>query len=172
MEELNKIKRSNIRIIIAILLVIIYFIITVNWYYSASEELRQKANDWQAGREVNAVYGNIGSYIGNNKMGIVVKELCDRVLRGNLQRIGSNKIVNLNEIKLIYIKEGDISQLKTREDWANSDAVYKPEDIINLRDTISTDCKYDIKMSGDEQGFIIGIGIIKKGRVQNIENEE
>lgn len=172
MEELNKIKRSNIRIIIAILLVIIYFIITVNWYYSASEELRQKANDWQTVREIEKIFGNIGSYIGNNKMGIVVKELCDKVLRGNSQIIGSRQIVNLNEIKLIYIKEGDISQLKTREDWANSDAFYKPEDIINLRDTISTDCKYDIKMSGDEQGLIIGIGIIKKDRVQNIENEE
>lgn len=95
-------------------------------------------------------------------MGIVVKELCDKVLRGNLQIIGSKQIVNLNEIKLIYIKEGDTNQLKTREDWKNSGAFYKPEDIIKFRDAISTDCKYDIKKSGDEQGLIIGIGIIKK----------
>ena len=130
MEELKKIRRSNIRVIVAIILVIIDFSIVTNWYYKESEALRQKANDWQTVREVEKIFGNIGSYIGNNKMGIVVKELCDKVLRGNSQIIGSKQIVNLNEIK--------------------------------FRDAISTDCKYDIKMSGDEQGLIIGIGIIKK----------
>ncbi|MCI9087427.1 MAG: hypothetical protein HFJ32_02570 [Clostridia bacterium] len=170
MEELKKIKRSNIRVIIAIILVILYFIVTVNWYYSSLEELRQRAKSYVR-KEIGLLNAQIGSYVGKNKMGIVVKELCDTVIKSNSQMEGSNQKIVFDKSNLVFIKEGNISQLEKREDWENSDAFYKPEDIINLRDAISTNCKYDVNVSYDEQGVIIGIGIMQKGTVQNMENE-
>jgi len=170
MEELKKIKRSNIRVMIAIILVILYFIVTVNWYYSSLEELRQRAK-WYTREKIEVLNTKIGHYVGENKMGIVVKELCDTVIRSNSQMEGSKQKIVFDKSNLVFIKEGNISQLKKREDWENSDAFYKPEDIINLRDAISTNCKYDVNVSCDEQGFIIGIGIMQKDMIQNMENE-
>lgn len=173
MEELKKIRKSSIRVIVAIIVVIIYFIITVNWYESASEDLRQRQreNEWYAKREIERFNAQIGYYVGNNKMGIAVKELCDMIVRSNSQMEGSNSKILFDRSKLVFIKEGNISQLEKREDWENSDAFYKPEDIISLWDAISTNCKYDVNVSYDEQGYIIGVGIIQKDMTQNIESE-
>lgn len=171
MEELKKIRRSSIRVIVAIIVVIIYFIITVNWYDSASKDLRQREIEWHAKREIERFNAKIGYYVGNNKMGIAVKELCDVIVRSNSQMEGSNQKILFDRSKLVFIKEGNISQLEKREDWENSDAFYKPEDIISLRDAISTNCKYDVNASCDEQGYIIGVGIIQKDTTQNMESE-
>jgi len=169
MEELKKIRRSNIRVIIAIILVIIYFVATINWYNRASEELRQRAK-WYTKREIEVFNAKMGYYVGKNKMGIVVKELCDIVIKSNAQMEGSNQKIVFDRSNLVFIKEGNISQLEKREDWENSDAFYKPEDIISLRDAISTNYKYDVNASCDEQGVIIGIGIMQKDTIQDMEN--
>ena len=80
-------------------------------------------------------------------------------------------INSVNEDKRVFVKEGDISQLKTKEDWENSNAVYKIEEIEKLRNSIYNSLRYDVSASYDEQGFIIGIGITQKNMAQNVENE-
>lgn len=161
MDELKRIRRSNIRVIIAIILVIIYFIITVNWYDNALEEIRKSEREWNIRKIVEPFNTKMSWYIGNNKIGSSVKALCGVVITIN----------SVNEDKRVFVKEGDISQLKTKEDWENSNAVYKIEEIEKLRNSIYNSLRYDVSASYDEQGFIIGIGITQKSMVQNLENE-
>ena len=96
---------------------------------------------------------------GYNKQGAVARLLYTTVITNNSQWIGTD-----DESRIVYIKMGDITELDTREKWKNSDAIYEPMELSNIRNSIA---------SYDEKGMIMGIGIIEKpsnNTVQNIMN--
>ena len=95
---------------------------------------------------------------GYNKQGAVARLLYTTVITNNSQWIGTD-----DESRIVYIKMGDITELDTREKWKNSDAIYEPMELSNIRNSIAY----------DEKGMIMGIGIIEKpsnNTVQNIMN--
>ena len=105
---------------------------------------------------------------GYNKQGAVARSLYTTVITNNSQWIGLD-----DESRIVYIKRGDITELDTREKWKNSDAIYEPMELSNIRNSIASWKRYDITASYDEKGMIMGIGIIEKtssNTVQNIMN--
>lgn len=157
MEELKKIKKSNIRIIIAIILVVlssISIIITYNRYLEEERERARSSNTIRT--EAEQFNSKFMMYLaGKNQTAAMVKALCKNV-------ITSNAVYEDDESKQVYIKEGDISQLYTREQWRNSGAYYTAEDIAKLRDKIFSTDRYCVEICYEDMtGLVMGIGITK-----------
>lgn len=157
MEELNKIKKSNIRIIIAIILVILSSIQIIITYHNYLEEERERirnSNNYSIRTEVEYFNSKFAWAAGNNITAAKVKDLCKIVIMNNA--------TDEDITRQVFIKEGDISQLHTREQWQNSGAYYTAEDIAKLRDRILSTDKYKVEMCSEHTtGLVLGIGITK-----------
>lgn len=156
MEELKKIKKSNIRIIIAIILVVLSSISIIITYNRYLEEERERARSSNTIRTEAEQFNSKFMYLaGKNQTAAMVKALCNNV-------ITSNAVYEDDESKQVYIKEGDISQLYTREQWRNSGAYYTAEDIAKLRDKIFSTDRYCVEICYEDMpGLVMGIGITK-----------
>lgn len=166
MEELKKIKKSNIRMILAIILVIlssISIIMTYDGYLKAERERIKNANAIH--NYIERFNSKFASLAGKNKTAAMVKTLYTNIITNNA---GYADDVS----RQVFVKEGDISQLSTREEWKNSGAYYIAEDIAKLRDKIFVTTRYNVEICyEDRTGLVMGIGITTVEDVGNNVNE-
>ena len=120
-------------------------------------ELSNSASEWMEERwrqEIEQLNSRFAPYIGNDRLGAKTRELCDKIRMSNWA---------INESWAVYIRFGDITGLDTREKWKNSDATCDDDEILSLmRTKINGMLKYDISASYDENGRIMGVGIIER----------
>lgn len=167
-EEINvhTSKRKKVKLVILLLILILITVACSVPFVTLFKE--DNCAVWGlSAQEIESFNSKFISNVGYNKQGSVARHLCSIVITNNYQWLGDD------ESRIVYIKMGDITGLDTREKWKNSDAIYEPMELSNIRNSIASWKRYDITASYDEKGMIMGIGIIEKpssNTVQNIMN--
>lgn len=174
LENIQNVKKTKNKKIMFIIVAIILIMMILPWIITYTivifEEITSEGSaidiDKFGAQEIDAYNSKFTASIGYNKQGTVVKTLCATVITNNSQWADDERLI-------IYIKMGDITGLDTREAWKNSDAIYEPMELSNMRNSIASWKRYDITAFYDEKGIIMGIGIIERTSsdiTQNIIN--